>query len=332
MILILGTSSYEQGTNPVIDWLIHLKADFIKITIEDVFINFTNVVVDINNQLILYKNKSLNETVNVVWYRHFMKPQQFISSTESKFYSQLNKELHSEVKFFTEFIYECLKHKKWVSSYPSIYLNKFTVLNHAAKHGINIPKSKILNTRANAIDFLKECGTKSLLIKQFSDHSRGYYVDNDTSYFSFAKGLNNDDIKTLNASFFPTLFQEKIDTDYEIRVFYIDGTFYASAILCAAGYHTDDRKKIMSQSNIHHVAYELPKVLKQQLTKLMNTLDLAVGAIDLIKSKNGNYYFLEVNPIGQYLYESEKCNLHIAKHIAEYLIKQDTKQTIQTTV
>jgi glutathione synthase/RimK-type ligase-like ATP-grasp enzyme len=136
----------------------------------------------------------------------------------------------------------------------------------------------------------------------------------------------------LKTSFFPTLFQEKIDTDYEIRVFYIDTKFYASAILCDTGYNTDDRKKIMSQANIHHVVYELPETLKQQLNSLMNAIDLTIGAIDLIKSKKGNYYFLEVNPIGQYLYESEKCNLHIAKHIAEYLIKQDKKQSTLTSV
>ncbi|QHI36884.1 hypothetical protein IMCC3317_22540 [Kordia antarctica] len=332
MILILGTSSYEQGTNPVLDWLIYLKADFIKLTIEDVFINFEDINVDINNQQLSYNNISLNESVNVVWYRHFMKPQQFVSSEDSKFYSKLNKELHSEVKFFTQFMYECLKDKKWVSSYPSIYLNKLTVLNHAEKYGIRVPSSKILNTKKHAAQFLEECTSESLIVKQFSDHSRGYYVDNDTSYFSFAKALKNDDIATLATSFFPTLFQEKIDTDYEIRVFYIDGQFYASAILCDAGYNTDDRKKIMSQSNIHHVAYELPEILKQQLTRLMNTIDLAMGAIDLIKSKSGKYYFLEVNPIGQYLYESEKCNLHIAKNIAEYLIKQDKKEVTLTPV
>jgi hypothetical protein len=45
MILILGTSSYEQGTNPVIDWLIHYKAAFIKITIEDLFTNFEDIKV-----------------------------------------------------------------------------------------------------------------------------------------------------------------------------------------------------------------------------------------------------------------------------------------------
>lgn len=323
MILVLATSSYEQGTNPVLDWLIHLKSNFIKITIEDLFINYNEIKIDINNQQIFYKNECLNNYVNVVWYHHFMKPQKFISSNESKFHSQLNKELHSEVKFFTEFTYECLKDKKWVSSYPSIYLNKLTVLNYASKCGLKIPLSKILNTRKDVKLFLEECSCESLIIKQFSDRSRAYYVDNETAYFSFAKALKNNEIDSVDACFFPTLFQEKIDTDYEIRIFYIDEKFYASAIICDSGYNTDDRKKIMSQSNIHLIPYELPIAIKHQLISLMNTINLTMGGIDLIKSKNGYYYFLEVNPIGQYLYESEKCNLHIAKHIAEYLIEND---------
>ncbi|MDC3388623.1 hypothetical protein OAX11_03825 [Flavobacteriaceae bacterium] len=261
-----------------------------------------------------------------------MKATQFVSSKESKFHVQLNRELHSEVKFFTEFMYECLKDKKWVSSYPSIYLNKLNILNHAETYGIRVPSSKILNTRENVAEFLSECDADALIVKQFSEYSRGYYVDNGISHFSFAKALKSKDISALAPSFFPTLFQEKIDTDYEIRVFYVDGSFYASAILCDTGYNTDDRKKIMSQSNIHHVVYELPETLKEQLTSLMHAIDLTIGAIDLIKSKKGNYYFLEVNPIGQYLFESKKCNLHIAKHIAEYIIKQDKKQNTLTSV
>ena len=35
MILALSFDHYEQGTDPVIDWLIYHKADFVKVTIQD---------------------------------------------------------------------------------------------------------------------------------------------------------------------------------------------------------------------------------------------------------------------------------------------------------
>ena len=35
MIVVLSYNWYEQGTDPVIDWLIYHKANFVKITIQD---------------------------------------------------------------------------------------------------------------------------------------------------------------------------------------------------------------------------------------------------------------------------------------------------------
>jgi len=325
VILILGTSGFEQGTNPVVDWLIHLGANFTKITTEDLFIIRKKIEISLNQQKIIYKKTCLNDNVSVVWYRHFLQPQEVVSKNDSKFYNQINNETHSDIRYFTELIYEFLKDKKWVSPYPSTYLNKLTVLNRAAEFELKVPKSKILNRKTDILIFLQGCRSDSLIVKQFSDRSRGYYVDGAKTYFSLAKSLYKDDILNLEDNMFPTLFQEKINTHFEIRVFYIDGKLFASAILCDAGYNTDDRKKIMSQSNIHVIPYALPEILKENIAKFMHSMNLAMGAIDLIKCKSGEYYFLEVNPIGQYLYESEKCNFHIEKHIAEYLIALDEK-------
>ena len=53
----------------------------------------------------------------------------------------------------------------------------------------------------------------------------------------------------------------------------------------------------------------------------MKRLDYQVGLIDLIKGIDNNYYFLEVNPSGQYSDMSEYCNLYLEKKVATYLMK-----------
>lgn len=50
----------------------------------------------------------------------------------------------------------------------------------------------------------------------------------------------------------------------------------------------------------------------------MTALDLNSGSIDFIKSGN-NYYFLEVNPIGQFGNVSTDCNYSLERKIAEFL-------------
>ena len=45
------------------------------------------------------------------------------------------------------------------------------------------------------------------------------------------------------------------------------------------------------------------------------------GAYDFIVNPKGEYFFLEVNPAGQWLWMEEKLNLNISKSIAEALMK-----------
>ena len=56
------------------------------------------------------------------------------------------------------------------------------------------------------------------------------------------------------------------------------------------------------------------------MAKLMKDLELNTGSIDFIKTKQGRFVFLEVNPVGQYGMTSYPCNYHLDKKIAEYLI------------
>ena len=324
MILVLGSQNYEQGTNPVLDWLIYHKADFVKLTIHSLFSDKKQLRAEVNDQKIYYQNICLNDHVRVIWYRHFLDSRNSIIDKSTLNGYQINRELCSEIMFFTDFVYESLKDKKWLSPYPSIQVNKLTMLRRACDVGLKVPETRILNSRKDALKFLyKQNSGGHLIIKQFSDRSRSYYRMGNLTYFSYAKALCREEIQKLDDFFFPTLFQQKVDTEYEIRVFYLDKQFFSSAILSESGYSVDDRKKITGQPGVHVVKYNLPQPIEAQLIKLMDASKLIIGAIDLIKSKNGHYYFLEVNPIGQYLYESEKCNFHIAEHIAEYLMKWD---------
>ncbi|MDO9254630.1 MAG: hypothetical protein Q7U54_03885 [Bacteroidales bacterium] len=57
----------------------------------------------------------------------------------------------------------------------------------------------------------------------------------------------------------------------------------------------------------------------------MKKLKLNMGSIDIIKSIEGKYYFLEINPVGQYDFVSFHCNYNIHMEIAKYLSDGNTK-------
>ena len=74
---------------------------------------------------------------------------------------------------------------------------------------------------------------------------------------------------------------------------------------------------------------DLPSTLKMQLHQLMLELGLTSGSIDFIRTKMGQYIFLEVNPVGQFSGISTAGNLNLEKRIAELLIGKSREYLAQ---
>ena len=75
--------------------------------------------------------------------------------------------------------------------------------------------------------------------------------------------------------------------------------------------------------------YRLPKKIENKIVNLMEKLHLTSGSIDLIKGVDGKYYFLEVNPVGQYDWVSVYGGYDLDQKIAFYLNKLE-KRTNET--
>ena len=51
----------------------------------------------------------------------------------------------------------------------------------------------------------------------------------------------------------------------------------------------------------------------------MNLIGLNTGSIDMILTPEGDYYFLEVNPVGQFGMISHPCNFYLEEKVANFL-------------
>jgi hypothetical protein len=70
------------------------------------------------------------------------------------------------------------------------------------------------------------------------------------------------------------------------------------------------------------VPYRLPGDIVGKLRTLMGSLGMDTGSQDLIRTPDGRHVFLEVNPAGQFGMVSHRCNYHLEKRMAEYLIER----------
>jgi hypothetical protein len=321
MILVLSHDAYEQGTDPVISWLLYHKANFLKISIGDLLGTKVPYKVDIAGQDIEVNGINFKDKINVVWHRRFMGEMGSFLNFDSIHAVNLRSEVRKEMDVFMEYLSTLLKTKKWLTSFQNININKIEALNIAQDCGLIIPISSILNNRREAQKFKKQ-HPEGVITKTISG-SRGHYLHEGDTYVMLTTEMTKERVDDLPEYFLPTLFQAKVKADFEIRVFYLDKQFFPTAILTPKSARSVDRKMDNDTASTHFVPYALPKGIMEKLDDFMEKIGLNTGSIDLMKCHDGSLVFLEVNPVGQYSAESERCNYKIEKSIAEWLIKQD---------
>jgi ATP-GRASP peptide maturase of grasp-with-spasm system len=321
MILILSFDTYEQGTDPVINWLLFHNIPFVKLSVTDVLQRKVKYFIDIDRQDIIIDGVSIMNDVKVVWHRRFMGEINLaLSNIKGEHSEQLKSELRKEVEVLVKYLGKLLENKKWLTSLDGIEANKLEMLPMAAVCGLRVPRSKILNNKSDLVSFYDE--NQGKIISKAISGSRGTYQEEQTTFVMLTNVIDTERMEQIPEFFFPTLFQEKAEADYEIRVFYLDGKCYSTAILNSGKEKHVDRKVENYSVSTHFVTYNLPVDIEQKLRKFMEGIALNTGSIDVIRDINGEYIFLEVNPVGQFSAESERCNYYLEKEIAQWLVYQ----------
>jgi glutathione synthase/RimK-type ligase-like ATP-grasp enzyme len=70
-------------------------------------------------------------------------------------------------------------------------------------------------------------------------------------------------------------------------------------------------------------AVELPAAVREGLLALLRVLGLQYGAVDMRRSDDGRYVFLEVNPAGQWLFVERLTGLPISEALVDHLARLD---------
>jgi hypothetical protein len=317
MILIFSKPN-DFSTYEVCKWLTYFKEDFFLIfekNIKDIVyeINFQSESVQLCYNGIIF---SLND-VSAIWYRRGgLTPLNLSFDDDNSLTKDLKKFAYLESKSIFEFLY--LKFKKIPAlGNQEMEVNKLDLLNLANSIGIKTPKTIVTSNKKKLLDFYNLCN--GLIITKpswevFVHSNRNLITKSYTSSVDLA------DINKLSDCFFSSLFQEKIIADFELRVFYIGKLFFASCFLSQDSSFKVEEIDVRSQySNTHLVPFKLPNEIEKKLTDFTEKIGVNTGSIDLLVKEN-QYYFLELNPIGQYDQLSRNCNYNIDKIIAEFLI------------
>ncbi|MFA6241782.1 MAG: hypothetical protein WC655_12690 [Candidatus Hydrogenedentales bacterium] len=116
----------------------------------------------------------------------------------------------------------------------------------------------------------------------------------------------------------PTLFQQFIDKKSDVRITVVDEDMIAVE-LCGLD---DNGVQLcdIRRNNMKGVSYSrvpLPPDVQSSLAALVRNYGLRFAAIDMVVSRDGEWYFLEVNPNGQWAW----LDLALGPRIAESFVK-----------
>ena len=112
----------------------------------------------------------------------------------------------------------------------------------------------------------------------------------------------------------PTIFQEMVTDCRELRITVIGDQAFAAEFRPAVGL-IDGRLDLEAPYRPH----PLPHFLSQQLLTLVRRLGLVFSTIDMKLTEQGDYVFLELNPMGQFLYIEILAGLPLTAAMAELL-------------
>lgn len=214
---------------------------------------------------------------------------------------------------------------KWLNHPTNLWKasNKADQLQYAAEIGFKIPNTCITYDIEEIKNFHKE--KKTDLICKSVKH--GYFENDETIYLAPTRTLSEADILTID-SFAPSpmIIQEKIPKIYDIRVTIIDNNVYSTLIHSQSHKETEVDWRVWDLYNfdLKHEKTTLPTRISELCLQLNRHYNLRYSAIDLIFSTDQEFFFLELNPNGQWAWIESKVGFPIRDSIIQALMGNES--------
>jgi len=308
------------------------KAPFVRINGSDID-SSAGPLVSIGSQCSKVEIKVDDATVDpsaikAVWYRRWSYKREYRQSplfsseshrTQSNILAAFS-HLGGELGAISGFLFSTMDSATWLGRPSTSLPNKLQALKMAAEMGIAIPDTLVTSNVEDLKQFIRGHGgqvitkpSSDVLICDFEERGFGAYTSIVTESMA----------EECWRGSFPSMFQEKLEKNYEIRTFYLDGKFYSMAMFTQSRASTKvDFRRYSYSDPVRTVPYQLPLELEDNLRRLMERLRLDSGSIDMVRTVDRRFVFLEVNPVGQFGMVSYPCNYHLEREVARALVNR----------
>ena len=238
-----------------------------------------------------------------VWVRRPRAEQVSISATNPKEKEFINNECRAGI---TGVLSSSGFHGKWVS-HPDATLracDKICQLQIAQQCGFRVPKTLVSQSKREVVDFYEACDG-SIIVKPLLGVAEPFLV---TRQMTDPYSLSEEAYLSC-----PAIYQELIPGTKHIRLNCFGPAHFAALI---ESQDLDWRPNL----NVPISAWPVPTVVGNRALKVIETLGLAMGIIDLKITPEGEIVWLEINPQGQFLFLEPFLKVKLSCHFARFLI------------
>lgn len=180
----------------------------------------------------------------------------------------------------------------------------------AQQVGLDVPGTLVTSRPSAARDFIDGFGSRKVVFKAFLASIEEWRE---------TRLVERQDVDRLDlVRYAPVIFQEYI-AGVDLRITMVGNEVFAAEIDARKTSYPVDMRMVIGEGRVRAVS--LPGEVEQRLQALMSALGLVYGAIDMRRTDAGRYYFLEVNPAGQWLFVEQRTGLPISRAHASLLMR-----------
>lgn len=190
--------------------------------------------------------------------------------------------------------------------------HKAVQLRAAAHLGFDVPRTRISNSTgaidliANGADRIVVKGLDTVLVR-----------DGRSEVFGYTNLLQPGDLSRNELNSAPTILQEAIADKLDLRVTVVGDMAWCAAVTVKGKPIVGDWR--LAKTDAEFNEFCLPEPIVRHCVALTKHLGLTFGAIDLAFSE-GKYFFLEINPTGEWAWLQVGLGFPIASGICQTLI------------
>lgn len=187
--------------------------------------------------------------------------------------------------------------ERWLNAPYAIALaeNKIRQLTVAQSLGLQIPETLVSNDPFATTAFAKRGGIVGKPLR--SAVVKGYARDR----IVFTSRVSIDaNTEPLSIKACPMILQREIKKQFDVRVTVVGERVFAATIDSQSRPETEVDWRRTSEPNLPHASYRLPEKIEAQCVALTARLGLKFGALDFVLDPEGQFWFLEINPNGQW--------------------------------